>query len=164
MSCSIRAVAMCNSHSLTASWQFWKGACWMTPCSEICHVLYLHCSHGTYMGCGHGERPKSSSTAATKTCMRINDTENGFHTPKFTKARPTWSSVSRSRFVPTIRPEVGTTICTGIMWYLCEMTWYTVHLSPRCRPRKASGCSIVITNLLFYTNFQTGGRRTHPNT
>jgi hypothetical protein len=47
--------------------------------------IVLQCSHGTLLGCGHGERPKSSSTAATKTCMWTNDTENFAHTPKFTK-------------------------------------------------------------------------------
>ena len=41
----------------------------------------------------------------------INDTENFSHTPKFTKA-----------LVPAIRPDLGTTLCIGIIWYLCEMT------------------------------------------
>ena len=65
----------------------------------------LSCSLGTLMGCGHGERPKSSSTVAITVCWLciansnyskswnyfqdiINDTENFSHTPKFTEARP----------------------------------------------------------------------------
>jgi hypothetical protein len=59
-----------------------------TLCSNMSCIV-LHCSHGTLLRCGHGERPKSSSTAATKTCMWTNDTENFAHTPKFTKTCPT---------------------------------------------------------------------------
>ena len=62
MSCSIRAVATCTSHSLTALGILEKRI------SKDTFFSNLSCSLGSWMGCGHGERPKSSSTVAITVC------------------------------------------------------------------------------------------------